>query len=82
MDKPRLVTRKKTPSVRAPHCKMTRGVTKWCYGICSPVRGVGACGRPAWFVLRGRTQRAIARYLRDAEMVEAQEDGPEAGRAL
>lgn len=65
MSKPRLVSRTKTPPFRAVHCHMTRGATKWCYGLCKPVAGMGACGRPAYWVYRGRTQRAIARYLRE-----------------
>lgn len=32
----------------------------WCRGLCTPVAGVGHCGRPAAHAMMGRTQRAIA----------------------
>jgi hypothetical protein len=35
----------------------------WCRGLCTPVAGVGACGRPAAHALMGRTQRAIAAQI-------------------
>ena len=44
-------------------CLMTRNRTKWCYGICRPIDGLGACGRLAPHSLVGRTQLAIARRL-------------------
>ncbi len=65
MSKPKLVSKTKTPPFRAVHCHMTRGATKWCYGLCKPKNGMGMCGRPAYWAYRGRTQRAIARYNRD-----------------
>ena len=58
-----LVSRTKTPHFRAVHCQATRGLTKWCYALCRPVNGFGACGRPAYWQVQGRTQRAIAKYL-------------------
>jgi hypothetical protein len=35
----------------------------WCKGMCTPVAGVGHCGRPAPHALVGRTQLAIAAQL-------------------
>lgn len=32
----------------------------WCRGLCTPVAGVGHCGRPAGHAMMGRTQLAIA----------------------
>ena len=57
-----LVTQVKIGPYRTVKCRMTRGLTKWCYGLCTPVKGHGACGRPAPHACKGRTQRAIARY--------------------
>ena len=34
----------------------------WCRGLCTPLGGVGTCGRPAPHHMKGRTQRAIERY--------------------
>jgi hypothetical protein len=38
----------------------------WCKGLCTPVAGVGHCGRPAPHALVGRTQLAIAAQRRPA----------------
>ena len=35
----------------------------WCKGLCTPIAGIGHCGRPAGHALVGRTQLAIAAYL-------------------
>lgn len=34
----------------------------WCRGLCTPLEGVGPCGRLAPHALVGRTQLAIAHY--------------------
>jgi hypothetical protein len=38
----------------------------WCRGLCTPVEGVGQCGRPAPHAIQGRTQSAIAAYKKRA----------------
>jgi hypothetical protein len=43
-------------------CLMAGHQVTWCRGLCRPINGLGLCGRPAPHGLRGRTQRAIARY--------------------
>ncbi len=35
----------------------------WCRGLCTPVAGVGHCGRAAGHAMMGRTQLAIAAYM-------------------
>jgi hypothetical protein len=35
----------------------------WCKGLCTPVAGIGHCGRPAAHALVGRTQLAIAAQM-------------------
>ena len=35
----------------------------WCRGLCTPVEGVGHCGRPAAHAMMGRTQLAIAAQM-------------------
>lgn len=45
-------------------CPMVRGKATWCRGLCQPQHGKGTCGRPAPHAMRGKTQRAIARYKR------------------
>lgn len=44
-------------------CPLTKSRTNWCYRLCVPVNGLGACGRIAPHALRGRTDLAIERYL-------------------
>jgi hypothetical protein len=44
-------------------CPLTKSRTNWCYRLCVPVNGLGACGRIAPHTLRGRTDLAIERYL-------------------
>jgi hypothetical protein len=44
-------------------CAMSRHRSKFCFGICKPLHGLGACGRLAPHSLRGRTQIAIANHL-------------------
>ena len=73
MAKGTLVHKTKRPAYRTTRCRATKGLTKWCFALCSPVNGRGPCGRPAAHALQGRTQRAIARYLEAEEA-----DEPEA----
>ena len=63
--------KRKLPEYRVLGCVMTRSRTQWCYGICKPRDGLGACGRLHPSLLKGRTQIAIARH--NARM-KAQED--------
>lgn len=65
------VKKRKLPPYRILGCAVTRSRTQWCYGICKPRGGLGACGRLFPHMLEGRTQRAIARH--NARM-KAQED--------
>ncbi len=61
MAKGTLTSKPKSPQSRTNRCRATKGLTKWCFGVCQPVRGIGFCGRAAPHALRGRTQQAIAR---------------------
>jgi len=45
-------------------CPMNGFQVSWCMGLCEPVKGNGLCGRPAPHLLVGRTQAAIAAYVR------------------
>ncbi len=40
-------------------CPLTKSNSKWCYGMCKPVKGLGFCGRVAPHAIEGRTQKAI-----------------------
>jgi hypothetical protein len=44
-------------------CPLTRNRSAWCYRLCAPEHGLGACGRVAPHALRGRTDLAIEKYL-------------------
>ena len=44
-------------------CPLTKSRTPWCYGLCDPVEGKGACGRVAPHALTGRTDRAIRAWM-------------------
>jgi hypothetical protein len=68
---PKRKSNRKPPDYRVLGCVMTHSRTQWCYGLCRPRNGLGACGRLFPHMLRGRTQQAIARY--NARM-KAQED--------
>jgi hypothetical protein len=35
----------------------------WCRALCTPLAGVGTCGRPAPHAIMGRTQLAIAAQI-------------------
>ena len=41
-------------------CPYSKNNSVWCYAVCTPVDGRGTCGKLAYQLLRGRTQRAIA----------------------
>jgi hypothetical protein len=45
-------------------CTMLRGRITSCAMLCAPIDGIGLCGRDAPHGLKGRTQKAIANYLR------------------
>ncbi len=72
MAKGKLTHTDKNPSQRTVHCKATSGLTKWCFAMCKPVHGYGFCGRPAPHAIRGRTQKAIARYNARQKAAEAE----------
>jgi hypothetical protein len=55
-------------------CPLTKHRSAWCYRMCEPVDGLGACGRIAPHALRGRTDLAIERYN-----TRRHEAGPEGG---
>lgn len=55
-------------------CPMTKNRSGWCFGMCVPHDGEGACGRIAPHSLIGRTDRALIRYYRDRK---AQKPGPD-----
>ena len=76
MAKGKLTRTEKNPTQRTVHCRATSGLTKWCFGMCKPVQGYGFCGRPAPHALRGRTQRAIARYYAARAAAEAKAEAP------
>ena len=76
MAKGTLVSKTKAPRYRTVRCRATRGLTKWCYGLCQPVNGYGFCGRPAPHAQKGRTQRAIARFLEAKAADERENDEP------
>jgi len=63
MAKGKTVHKTKSPPYRTVRCRATKGLTKWCYGLCKPVDGWGFCGRPAPHAQKGRTQKAIAKHL-------------------
>ena len=47
---------------RAFGCPETRNRSGWCFDICTPVDGMGPCGRPAPALLDGRTRSAIRKF--------------------
>lgn len=51
------------PQYRTLSCPVNGHQVSWCRQLCTPVAGVGLCGRPAPHGLLGRTQLAIAAYL-------------------
>lgn len=45
-------------------CTVLRGRITSCTMLCTPIDGIGLCGRDAPHGLKGRTQKAIANYRR------------------
>jgi hypothetical protein len=45
-------------------CTALRGRITSCTMLCTPIDGIGLCGREAPHGMRGRTQKAIANYKR------------------
>ena len=52
----------KLPPYRTLRCPLSGHQVTSCRCLCKPIEGYGLCGRPAPHKLKGRTQRAIARY--------------------
>ena len=48
------------PEYRYLGCPLTNNHTAWCYRLCTPVNGMGRCGRPAPHCFVGKTRLAIA----------------------
>jgi hypothetical protein len=46
--------------IRCPHNGLQ---VSWCRGFCSPIGGLGTCGRPAPHAMTDRTQTAILKRL-------------------
>lgn len=53
---------RRVPEYTTRGCPLTKSRTAWCHGVCSPVEGLGVCGRIAPHALLGRTQKAILRH--------------------
>jgi hypothetical protein len=60
--RPRATRTRRLRRHATPGCPLVRNRATWCMGLCTPVDGQGTCGRVAPHGLRGRTQRAIARF--------------------
>ncbi len=52
---------------RLTGCPLTRNRSNWCFALCHPKRGVGACGRAAPYAISGRTRQAILKNQAEAE---------------
>ena len=52
-------------------CPMTKNRTPWCFAFCTPIDGLGECGRLAPHGLVGRTDGAIMRYKARQAQAEA-----------
>ncbi len=61
--KKRKVRRKRTTVRTVWGCPRTKNRSSWCYGMCTPVNGLGECGRPAGHDMLSRTQLAILKDL-------------------
>ena len=60
---------RKTPAWRREWgCPLTKNRTPWCFNICTPVDGMGECGRLQPYHLVGRTDGAILRYRARQEL--------------
>lgn len=44
---------------RLTGCPLTRNRSNWCFALCQPKQGIGACGRAAPYAVSGRTRDAI-----------------------
>lgn len=44
-------------------CPVNGHQISWCRGLCTPIAGIGLCGRPAPHLLVGKTQAAILAFL-------------------
>jgi hypothetical protein len=60
--KPKRSRRKPLREYTVLHCVAARNQVGWCRGLCTPVAGLGPCGRVAPHGLLGRTQEAIVKY--------------------
>jgi hypothetical protein len=55
-------------------CPRTKNRTPWCFAMCTPVEGLGECGRIAPHSLMGRTELAILKHkARQAEQADSAE---------
>jgi hypothetical protein len=54
------------PEYTSRGCPLTKSHTAWCHRVCTPVGGLGFCGRVAPHALLGRTQEAILRHKRQS----------------
>ncbi len=54
--------RKKAYPATVVMCPYNGHQVGWCRGLCTPVAGVGYCGRPAPHAIMSRTQLAIAAH--------------------
>lgn len=43
-------------------CPLTKNRTPWCFAMCTPIEGMGFCGRIAPHTLVGRTKLAILKH--------------------
>ena len=51
--------RRPVPEYTSRGCPLTKSHTARCHRVCTPVGGIGFCGRIAPHALLGRTQQAI-----------------------
>ncbi len=56
---PKKKRRKPLRSYTTMHCVAARNQVGYCRGLCTPIDGVGPCGRVAPHALIGRTQTAL-----------------------
>ena len=66
---------KRLPKFTVVRCKMNGHQVGWCHKLCSPVDGVGLCGRQAPHAVKSLAQIAIANYKRSQKQeVHSQSD--------
>lgn len=53
---------KRLPMFTVVRCKMNGHQVGWCHKLCSPVDGLGMCGRQAPHAVKSEAQIAIANY--------------------